>query len=659
MQLFSIRNRMIFLAVFVIAGLFIQNTLVADSLVMINKLNEQGDAIKSKDNRIIENLIQADEAIHEYAIRELELIVVELLLTDMEIPDAGFVLNSIKTAFDESGPVLLEREISNYEIDVESVGFYSYFSVDTSIFRNTSTIIDSEETGAYATFNTIRNVIYNNSEDLADEANALNIAFRRASKNIYELSTGIGNYTHGSFGNITTEYTSMVENLDSTDDYNFDLLNKFSDLYLSVTKAFAALTKIQTLGFGRDTEIDEYERLLINEYNETVIEAENEFLSAELAINSTVGLRQSENDTLMKIVEVFKDQMIPDLYAITVNMNNYVSASDNLEIFFTDDLVSMMDDYVSYLEIILDILSREQSAFVRTFANILEQFTEQLNSILLQASLVLIGIISLFLTIFIISIVRSMSILLHKFNAVAVGDLSGESKKSYSSNEFGELEKNFDEVVVQLREALSTIKVTSERLSGIAEELAAGAEEASSSVKEVSDTMREFSGGASEQNILLSRINDKLKSHLKDVNNASDRIGETSSFVLKVAKRTNILGLNAGIAAAKAGKYGKGFSIVAREVRSLSDSTKGSANEIANIIDEIQFSITTSVEDILKEVDIIRTVAENTAAGSEEVSAAALEQVTMLSEISETSTELAYLSQELNNAIHKFKLELK
>lgn len=323
-----------------------------------------------------------------------------------------------------------------------------------------------------------------------------------------------------------------------------------------------------------------------------------------------------------------------------------------------DDLLGILDLIDSKIDIINEEIEDDNEEFNLKFDQIKDDINDQFNREMQLISGILIVVMLIIILFVILQIVASLSSINKKYNELKKGNLAvlGKSKK-YSSNEFGQMSQGFDDTVNNLRNILQTQQNISERLAGIAEELAAGSEEASASVIEVADTVREFSAGSAEQNLLLNRVQIKLDDHLTDVEKAARQIGETSNFVLKVAKRTNILGLNASIEAAKAGKFGLGFNVVAEEVRTLSEDTKASATQIADLIQEIEYNIKNTVEEIRKEVNITKEVAENTAAGSEEANAATAEQVIMLKEISQTSNELSLLAQELREIIHRFTLE--
>jgi len=174
----------------------------------------------------------------------------------------------------------------------------------------------------------------------------------------------------------------------------------------------------------------------------------------------------------------------------------------------------------------------------------------------------------------------------------------------------------------------------------------------------------------------------------------SARIGEITSFISEIANRTNLLALNASIEAARAGEAGRGFTVVADEVRNLAERSSHSAEEISKLIDDIQTVISKTMEamengtrevaDGTKMVDsageVLREIVgrvEVSANSSVEISNATEEQTRFSQEIvssiehiagiaketadsaeqsKEATNKLEFLSEELNQTVAKFRL---
>lgn len=246
----------------------------------------------------------------------------------------------------------------------------------------------------------------------------------------------------------------------------------------------------------------------------------------------------------------------------------------------------------------------------------------------------------------------------NKVHKISAGNMIKINRKNYKSNEVGMLEREFDNSLKQIRNLLATTQTTADQLAGISEMLAAGTSEASGSVSTISHTINKISASASQQNLMLQRMKDRLRNHLNDVNRAAAEIAEASYFVSKVAQRTNILGLNASIEASKAGKYGTGFNIVAQEIRELSNDTRVSANRITETIQSVNFTIKKAVEDMVGEVNQLLDVAEDTTDDSENASVTTADDILpMINEISDTTSQLSTIAADLNSIMQSFKFE--
>ncbi len=167
-------------------------------------------------------------------------------------------------------------------------------------------------------------------------------------------------------------------------------------------------------------------------------------------------------------------------------------------------------------------------------------------------------------------------------------------------DEFGEIATLTDEMTTKINEIIESIiqisdamKKTGDSLNFDSNEMAQLASEQAASVEEVSAAMEEMASSisqnsdASEEAVKMAR-----KSAVKiDVNdkNVQRTVGALNDIIKKVsvisdiAFQTNILSLNAAIEGAKAKEFGKGFNVVANEIRKLASKSKSAANEIAQI----------------------------------------------------------------------------
>lgn len=87
------------------------------------------------------------------------------------------------------------------------------------------------------------------------------------------------------------------------------------------------------------------------------------------------------------------------------------------------------------------------------------------------------------------------------------------------------------------------------------------------------------------------QANDKILAEVQKAEASAKDTDEVIGFVKKVASQTNLLGLNAAIEASRAGEQGKGFSVVANEIRKLSNTSNTSINQINNTLDKIKSSV--------------------------------------------------------------------
>lgn len=109
----------------------------------------------------------------------------------------------------------------------------------------------------------------------------------------------------------------------------------------------------------------------------------------------------------------------------------------------------------------------------------------------------------------------------------------------------------------------------------------------SDSLSKISSNLFDMSSGI--QNIYGT--NSDIQKFIEATSENAKKTDEVLNFIEGIAKKTNLLGLNAAIESSRAGEFGKGFSVVSNEIRKLSQSSKESINQINEILNNIQASI--------------------------------------------------------------------
>jgi len=134
--------------------------------------------------------------------------------------------------------------------------------------------------------------------------------------------------------------------------------------------------------------------------------------------------------------------------------------------------------------------------------------------------------------------------------------------------------------MVEMSASIAQVETNAARSYDLTLAVADAAESGMRAVRETIEGMEQIRKSVIESNLVVSRLGER-----------SEAIGKILNVIDDVAEQTNLLALNAAILAAQAGEYGKGFSVVAAEIRELSERTASSTREIGSLIKSVQAEV--------------------------------------------------------------------
>lgn len=243
-------------------------------------------------------------------------------------------------------------------------------------------------------------------------------------------------------------------------------------------------------------------------------------------------------------------------------------------------------------------------------------------------------IVILFTSMIARSILRSINSTIETARRISSGDLKQYGATNYATNEMGTLSRSVEQMRVSLHDIINVVQQNSRQMAHSANQVTAVSTEISSSSKLQQDNSTEVISAindlldtsmvvsenigktaqisqdtlatAKEGIVYVNHNIQELGKAVASVNKTAEQMEALKEFTLQIneitesihtiAEQTNLLALNAAIEAARAGEQGRGFAVVADEVRNLAGRTSSSSKEISDLIAQLMDKVESSVD---------------------------------------------------------------
>ncbi len=274
---------------------------------------------------------------------------------------------------------------------------------------------------------------------------------------------------------------------------------------------------------------------------------------------------------------------------------------------------------------------------------------------------------------------------------MATGDFTTRINSDYKGqhrlikDSINRLGDSVGKIITDVTDAVQATASASNQISSSTEELAAGSQEQSSQTSEIASAVNQMSatiiqttkhageasdnarqagsmandGGKAVQDTIngmdrIAKVVTRAAVVVQELGKGSEQIGEIAQVIDDIADQTNLLALNAAIEAARAGEQGRGFAVVADEVRKLAERTTKATKEIAEMIKRIQNDTKEAVSSITegtREVEVGKQLAEKAGNSLKQIINSSNRVVDIITQVAAASEEQSSAAEQISKNI--------
>ncbi len=462
---------------------------------------------------------------------------------------------------------------------------------------------------------------------------------------------------------LNKEYKSELFNLKFQINELLSLINKFMLNQTTDTIIEINLLKENIRSSSRDSLLNLFS------FND---ELHTEFTNYNIELGNNITAIIQESSDLVTLIDNTLDFVNTNItefdaiYASFSRLIDFVDSTENIVDIEVDRLIELENTLTLVLNQAFDTIlsvkiplvelinwaSAGQSLTVKSFQRTM------VNQILILLIFAIVGglILAVVYSMIKREIISPIGIIALWSEYIAEGDLTKTRKLRQRFDEVGVLEKSFKHMNNNLRTIIKDVHDTNELIAYTSEELSSNTEEINATAEEVSAIAQSMATGSTQQAEIITTIVEELNEANDVVDSVISQITHNLSIVKDLSEQTNVLALNTAIEAANAGDYGRGFAVIAENIRKMSDQSSRTAKIITRDSKAILNQLQISFGIITEKIENVAAVSEETAASAEEVAASAEELTATIENISAKSAILNDQSVQSMISVSKFAL---